>query len=153
MIKPSALALVMLTLTGCAVMEPWRANPRLEDWVAFADRVNGLDAAELVNEYEIFNQRLQEQPGDADRLHLSYLLSRPGLPMQDIGKSQALLAEIGPDSVYAPYRNMLARELVLLLDLQAEQKRVRELHAQLEALKGIDADLSEGQAEIEELSK
>ncbi len=144
---------VMLALAGCVATGPWPHHPQLDDWVAFRNRVDGLDGAALLTEYEAASEQLREQPGDSVRLHLSYLLSRPNLPMRDMSKSQALLAEISPDSVYAPFRDLLAREFVLQIELETARKEVQELRAQLEALKGIDADLSEGQAEIEELSK
>jgi hypothetical protein len=153
MTKLSAIALLMFTFTGCAAIASWTATPRLDDWLTFVNHVNGLDTAELIDEYSVARNRLRGQRRDVDRLRLSYLLSRPNLPMQDISKSQILLAEIGSDSSYAPYRDLVARELVLLIDLQAAQRSAQELQTQLETLKGIDTDLTQGQAEIEELSK
>jgi len=144
---------VVLGLAGCVATGPWPYRSQLDDWVAFRNRVDSFGGAALVTEYEAASEQLRERPGDSVRLHLSYLLSRPDLPMRDMSKSQALLAEINPDSTYAPIRDLLAREFVLQIELETARKNVRDLHAQLEALKGIDADLSEGQTEIEELSK
>lgn len=155
----SAIALAMLAVAGCAAVAPSLpsptscTSPRVDDWVAFVNHVDGLDAAGLVDEYTITAERLRDLPGDADRLRLSYLLSRPKLPMQDISRSQALLAQISPDSAYASYRDLVAHELTQLTDLQAAQKSAQELRARLEALKGIDTDLTRGQEQIEELTQ
>lgn len=159
MTRISVIALAIAVLGGCTAMAPSGPSPApcprpsLADWVAFVDRVDRLDAAGLVDEYTITTERLGDLPRDADRLRLSYLLSRPELPMRDVARSETLLAQISSESDYAPYRDLMIRELAMANELRAAQKSAQELRTQLEALKGIDTDLTRGQEEIEELTQ
>jgi hypothetical protein len=67
--------------------------------------------------------------------------------MQQLTRGREVLAEIEVDSENAPLRDMLDRELALLMDLQSAQGRVLELQAQLEALKAIETEIAESQQE------
>jgi hypothetical protein len=162
MAKASVVALALTVLAGCAAIQaPPATAPApaaqcnctsVAEWVAFVDHVDGLDETGLVEEYATTLARYQQAPDDAERMRLSYLLSRPQLPMRDIGASQVLLTQISADSPYAPLRDLLAQETALQIDLQAAREQAHQLRTQLEALKGIDTDLTRGQEEIEELS-
>lgn len=129
---------------------------------ALANRVRALERT--ARQYELEPAGLNEellasldhlaiQPDALDRLRLACLLSRPNLPTQDIHKSQLLLTEIPPDSPYAPIRDLLARELDQLVVLRSARCRIEELEVQLKTLKSLDADLTQGQTELEELAK
>lgn len=157
--RVSTILLVAATLAGCAALAPPAAAPAdcgcasVADWVAYMDHVDTLDETGLMEEYALTLERYRVQPDDADRLRLSYLLSRPQLPERDVGMSQVLLTQIPADSAYAPLRTLMAQETALMIDLEAARQQSQQLRAQLEALKGIDADMTRGQEEIEELSQ
>lgn len=151
--QSAGIAFFTACLAGCAAIERWNTDVRLSEWVAFVDHVNALEPAEFNEELRASFDTLGNQPSALDRLHLAYLLSRPNLATQDIRKSQLLLTEIPPDSPYAPIRDLLARELDHLTALRSASSRIEELEVQLKTLKSIDADMTKGQTQLEELSK
>ena len=150
--KLGAILLLCLAASGCVTTNGWVTRPQLGDWLEFMEQVNGLDAQALEQEYAVALEGLGAGTEAADRLRLAYLLSRPGLASQDIHRAQLLLTEIPAESAYAPIRDLMARELAQLVQLQAARERVQELETQLENLKSIDTELTEVQAEMEELS-
>lgn len=159
MLRVSTILLAALTLAGCAALTPPAPAPAdcgcasLEAWVAYVNHVDGLDETGLMQEYALTLERYRAEPDDATRLRLSYLLSRSQLPERDVAMSQVLLTQIPADSPYAPLRTLLAQQIALMIDLQGARQQSQQLRAQLEALKGIDTDMTRGQEEIEELSQ
>jgi hypothetical protein len=146
-----SLLALMLLLAGCTTLD-WTTQPRPEEWVAFMARVNALDAAALDAEYRKTQAELGVAAEADDRLRLAYLLSRPALTARDPAESRKLLSGIPSESAYAPIRDLMMHELAQLEALDRARLRVRELESQLDALKSIDAELTEEQAELEELS-
>jgi len=157
--RVSTILLAALSLAGCAALTGPAPAPTdcgcatVEAWVAYVKHVDGLDEAGLTQEYALTLERYRAEPDDATRLRLSYLLSRPQLPERNVTMSQVLLSQVPADSAYAPLRALLAQETALMIDLEGARQQAQQLRAQLEALKGIDTDMSRGQDEIEELSQ
>lgn len=153
MAKPRLAACLLLLLGGCASVLPQVENHKLNEWLAFVDHVDQLDVADLQREYALAIQQLHDDPGDISRLRLAYLSSRPTLPEHDVAQSQTLISQIGADSPYAPLGIVLRRELGLLIQIGSARARLREVQQQLEALKGIEADLTDEPSGIEELHR
>lgn len=158
MARASAIVLVFAALFGCSAVPPREAHSvcvtsELGDWLAFMNQIDDLDETALMDEYRSVLQRLLVLSDDADRLRLSYLLSRPGLPVRNVDQSRALVAEVDPEGACGPYRDLMSREIARGDDLESIRRSARELRSQLEALKGIDTDLTRGQQELEELSQ
>lgn len=126
---------VILFLTGCSA---WRAPGT--DWGSLVTGAEGLNAEALVAERDRAVQAYSTAPTDETRLHLAYLLSRPGTAVQDLEASQELLNEIPPASPYAPVRDLLRREVGLVAQLEAA-RRVSRLQAS--RLDAVEADLAD----------
>jgi len=145
-------------LSGCVTTRsdemtwPATCGADLGPWIAFVDHVDGLEGDALTAEYTSTLQRFLARPGDVERLRLSYLLSQPLLPMRNVERSGILLQEIDPAGACAPYAALSRRMLASMQDLESAQEALRKLKSQLETLKGIDADITDGQEEFEELT-
>ena len=172
----SVIAAGFLLLGACV-----SAPGNMANWNPYVDGVDALSDPEFAATLDEANEKYLAEPDDEIRARLGYLLSRPDRPTQDLGESRRLLAEIEPDSAYAPLRDLLRREVDLLSELKsareetsdlsahvatleadvAEQharlvalrSRIVELQAQIEALKSIETKITEDQKTIEELSR
>jgi hypothetical protein len=144
----SLTLLICVLLAGC-LSSPSRTALRPD----FAGQIDADDPAGFQAAREAAIQQYEESPDDEARLRLAYLLSRPDPSMQQLTRGREVLAEIEADSENAPLRDMLDRELALLMELQRAQGRVLELQAQLEALKAIETEITESQQEKPEPPK
>jgi hypothetical protein len=137
-----------LTLLMCLLLAGCLGSPsRTALWPDFAAQLDLDNPAGIQAARESAIQQYEDSPDDEARLRLAYLLSRPDTSMQQLTRGREVLAEIEVDSENAPLRDMLDRELALLMDLQSAQGRVLELQAQLEALKAIETEIAESQQE------
>ncbi|MGH8222985.1 MAG: hypothetical protein ACREQZ_08425 [Woeseiaceae bacterium] len=166
-----------LLLLGACVSAPGN----IADWNPYVGGIDALSDREFAAVLDEAKEKYLAGPNDEIRVRLGYLLSRPDRPAQDIGESRRVLAEIDPDSAYAPLRDLLQREVELLSELGsagretsnlsaqvamleadiaeqhtrlvALQSRIAELQTQLEALKSIETKITEDQKAIDELSQ
>lgn len=143
--NPRPSLLICVLLAGCL-----GSPSRTALWPDFAGQLDPNDPAGIQAARESAIRQYEENPDDEARLRLAYLLSRPDPSMQQLAQGREVLAEIEADSENAPLRDMLDRELALLIDLQRAQGRVLELQAQLEALKAIETEIAESQQEKSE---
>lgn len=125
----------------------------LEDWLLFVGRIVTLSGLELAGERDRVLIQHRERPSNGSRLALGYLLSRPDLLVRDVARSRALLAEIDSGSAYAPSRDLLMRELAMIGEIAELKTQTTHLQSQLDALKAIEADLSENQKDLEEIQQ
>ena len=125
----------------------------LVEWLSFVEEINKLSHEELLARYEDAIKRLKNHSDDRIKIDLSFILSRPNTSIYNIEKSRALLSEINGDSVYAPLRDLMLREIIQIAEFQAANSQLKELHTQLEMLKKIDGDITESQKEIEEVAQ
>ena len=128
------------------------ASP-LVQWVEFASELEPLNSSELLAKRNNLRASYAQAPNNEQRMRLAYLLSRPNPATQNFAKSLALLAELEPNSHFAPLRNMIQREITLSKQLNATRQKLQELQNQLNTLKAIDGDLTESQKTIDEVSQ
>jgi hypothetical protein len=119
------------------------------DWVAYTHQIAGMDSAGVLAERESASRLYASQPDDEIRMRLAYVLSRPDASFQQLTRSREILAEISAASDMAPVRDLLDREISLLIKLQRAQGRTLELQAQLEALKAIEAEMLENRQDLD----
>ena len=179
MLKLSVIAIVTYLLTACAsppqvavpqvhgdavkrtariaIVVPERKKSScaeataLVEWLRFMVRIETLNALELAGERDRVFVEHQEQPSDGNRLALGYLLSRPQPLVRDVDKSRMFLAEIDSSGAYAPVRDLLLREQMMIDEIADLHAQVAHLQSQLEALKAIETDLTENQKELEDV--
>lgn len=126
-----ALIVLFLLLAGCAVTEPPPADvPR----ASFVEGIDQLAPEEFLAARNEALERYARDPSDANRLRLSYILSRPNSPTQDLVTSRALLEEISAQSEVALLRDSMQREIELLAELKKARQDVAEQQARLEAV-------------------
>jgi hypothetical protein len=120
-------------------------------WPEFTERVNGLDEAALALERDAALARYDAGADDGVRLRLAYLMTRRQPIRRDLDASRELLAAIDGASEEAALRDLLKGQLDAQLALDDTRTQVRqlegkiaELQGQLEALRAIEADLTEG---------
>jgi hypothetical protein len=145
MTKPRLTLLLCALLAGCV-----GSSLRPAPWPDYAGQLDLANPAAVQAARESAQQQYAASPDDETRLRLAYLLSRPDPSMQQLLRGREVLAEIEADSDHAPLRDMLDRELALLMDLQRARGRVLELQAQLEALKAIETEITERQQDRQE---
>jgi hypothetical protein len=121
----------------------------MADWVAYTHQIAGMDTAGVLAERESVSRRYASLPDDEIRMRLAYVLSRPDASMQLLTRSREILAEVSAASEMAPLRDLLDREISLLIELQRAQGRTLELQAQLEALKVIEAEMLESREALD----
>lgn len=146
-----------------------------ESWLAFVNRVDTLDAADLELERYVAVTRVSDYPDDSEsQRRLSYLLSRPRSLASQASREDILLAEIDATRKLEAIRDLILQEQPLMTALQHKQRQVigleeevdtletavddlqtqvGSLQAQLEALKTIEAEMTENQKELEELQE
>lgn len=139
-----ALIVLFLLLGGCAVAEPPPGTPP----APFVNGIDHLGPDELLAARDEALERFASDPSDENRLRLSYILSRPDSPCQDLVTSRALLEQIPADSAVAPLRDSLKREIALLAELKQTRRDVAEQQARLEA---VQEDLEESRRLQQEL--
>lgn len=139
---------IILTLIGCVTTTSTSMN-----WTQFTAGVSELGTAELVDVRDEAIKRYRAHPDDETRMRLSFILSLPDALTQDLAESDRLLTEIDSESGVAPLRDALKREIALVVELQMAQRKIGELQSRLEALKAIEADMTEDKKTIDELSQ
>ncbi|MCH9695222.1 MAG: hypothetical protein K0U72_12000 [Gammaproteobacteria bacterium] len=125
----------------------------LQQWMRQLIRIETLFGLELAGERDRLLVQHREHPTDGSRLALAYLLSRPQVLVHDMDRSRELLAEIDAGGAYAPVRDLLLREFAMVEEIAELQTQTSHLESQLEALKAIEADLSDNQQELEDLDQ
>lgn len=125
----------------------------LQAWLGFAAGANALTPAELATRRRSAGERFRHTANADDRLRFAYLLSRPAPTGQNLDRSRELLLALPAQHRYAPLRDLILRELDLTVNLSSARNKVRAQQAQLEALKAIEADLTENQKELEQLAR
>lgn len=152
--------LVCLLLMGCHMLPPKQqpsepgpviAQPsETEEWVAYTRRVENWDPARIPDHRDEALRAYNRRPDDFNRMRLGYLLSRPAPSMQQLAQSREILAEISNTSELAPLRDLLDREIALLMQIKRDRGRILELEAHLEALKAIEEEMVESRESMEE---
>lgn len=145
MIRASQLLLACLWLTGCQATPPEKT-----DWFAYTDRIDGMDPAAVRAQRESMMRQYEFEADDETRMRLGYVLSRPDPSLQQLAQGREILAEISDASDLAPLRDLLDREIALLIEIQQQRGQILELQAQLEALKAIEAEMIESRQSMEE---
>lgn len=125
-----------LCLAGCRTLTSGE-----DDWLAYMRQVDGMNMAQLRAERETCAALYAEAPDDQLRMRLAYVLSHPIAPVLELERGRRVLQEIPGDSPWAGRRDLLSREITLMIELQTAQGQVLELQAQLEALKAIEKEM------------
>lgn len=140
------LLLVCLCVAGCKTVPP----PPTEGLVEFTHHYDSLKGADARAEREAESQRYVSDPDDATRWRLAYAMSHPEASLQQLARSRVILAEIPAQSDVAPLRDLLDREIQLLIELQESKAQALELQAQLDALKEIEAEMAERRQNLDD---
>ena len=133
-----------LLLSGCQVLPT-----RTDDWAAEMKRIDSLSASQIGNERELAQSQYDRGPDDASRMRLAYALSRGDPSIQQLARSREVLSEISGASTNAAYRDLLDRELELMIQTKRQRGRILELEAQLEALKKVETEMLQNRDTID----
>lgn len=144
--KARRLLLVCLCVAGCKTVP----TPPTQGLIEFTRHYDSLKDADARAERKAESQRYASNPDDETRWRLAYAMSRPEASLQQLAKSRVILAEIPAQSDVAPLRDLLDREIQLLIELQKSKAQALELQAQLDALKDIEAEMAEHRQNLDD---
>lgn len=159
-IKHAVLAGLLALAGGCTLMPRVVSAPpeTPAELLAFQDRLNRSNPAELVKQYNALNAIPEQSRNDGQTIELALLLSQPGLPMRDDEAALRLLqnreGRLGFNAGLAPFVHWLRaslQERVRLAgaaqdatdQLRDEKKRADACSDKLQAIRKMEDSLIE----------
>jgi hypothetical protein len=150
------ILIVVHGLGGCTIVS--EADTPMDRYLEIIAGIDELTPPELRDYYTRTVREYEESQYPETALRLGYLLSRPDLPLRNLANSRVMLNSLPPD--FEPLRSLLLKQLDLIARLDHAEDRILQLEgqndalrSQLDALRAIEEDLTQGQADIEELSQ
>lgn len=161
-----------MLISGC---ETFQIRPHaivsIEDYIAYMDRLNEMDAKGLTEEHDKVSAAYAEDPGPGQQLYLALVLAQTDYPESDIESAYQHLSVLKNNEVFQPAVKQLVRINLARLEqqqaylqiIEARERKIRELRSELDKIESrlntqadtkqyLREELSEMESRVHELT-